>query len=101
MKTSLEGLAISLDMTLRTGRVSHVALDPGDVLAFDLEDWRGALVLVQHGSVRLECRSGGSAVFPTGSILYLDSLPLNSIIAADEPVLLLAVRRPQLPTGTA
>lgn len=94
MKTSVEGLAISLDTTLRTGGVNHVALNAGEVLAFEPEHWRDALVLVQHGSVRLECRSGGCAVFPTGAILYLDGLSLNSIIAEEEPVLLLALRPP-------
>lgn len=94
MKTSVEGLAISLDTTLGTGCVNHVALHPGEALAFEPEQWRDALVLVQHGSVRLECRSGGCAVFPTGSILYLDGLSLSSIIAEDEPVLLLALRPP-------
>jgi hypothetical protein len=75
----------------------EVALLPGGARAYDEEEWRGALVVVEHGEVELECVSGDRRCFDRGAVFWLFGLPLRALHnTGDEPALLVAVsRRPR------
>ena len=59
--------------------VRVVALEPGGDRAYDAEEWRGALVVVESGEIELECVRGGSRSFRSGSVLWLFGLPLRTL----------------------
>jgi len=54
-------------------------VEPGEVVLYDEDDWRDALVLVRQGEIVLETRCGRSFFFQTGAILWLAGLPLTSL----------------------
>jgi hypothetical protein len=71
-----------------------VALQPGRGLAYDEEEWRGALVTVESGELELELLCGRSAFFQKGDVLWLEGLPLASLRnRGDEPAVLVAATR--------
>lgn len=72
----------------------QVVIGVGEVLAAHESDWIGALVLVERGTLRVECRAGGTETFGPGSLVALECLPLHRLggVGGDE-VRLLAVRR--------
>jgi hypothetical protein len=66
----------------RSARATHAA------------EWAGALVLVERGTLDVECTLGGERHFATGDLLALGWLPLRTLHnRGSEPVELLAVRR--------
>lgn len=72
----------------------RTVLSPEASIPAHESDWTDALVLVEHGSLRVECRAGGSETFPPGSIVALECLPLERLrCAGSAEVSLLAVRR--------
>lgn len=82
-----DGLAFRLGADVRC-----TVLEPHVERPYDPDDWRGALVLVQRGTLRVQCRSGHRAVFGRGSVLHLQDLTLRSISAdGDDAAVLLAV----------
>ena len=84
---SAEGLAVSCR------RAEVVVLPAGELTPFRADDWRGALVIVQRGSLQVRCSSGRTAAFERGNVVYLQDVPLSAMGAADEDVVLLVVRR--------
>lgn len=71
-----------------------VVLQPGDALDYLLEDWADTLLIVQHGELELECRSGRRATFAAGAVLTLGGLPLRRLRnACAEPLVLHATTR--------
>ena len=75
-------------------QVRWVALAPGAHRAYDEDEWRGALVVVERGSVQLECRAGACRSFPPGTVLWLVGLPLRALHnRGPESVLLSVVTR--------
>lgn len=71
-----------------------MALEPGRTLAYDEEQWRGALVTVESGELELEMLCGRSAFFQEGDVLWLQGLPLASLRnRGDEPTVLVAAAR--------
>jgi hypothetical protein len=71
-----------------------VALEPGGTLAYDEEDWRGALVAVESGEVELEMTCGRSCFFQQGDLLWLQGLPLASLRnRGNGPAVLVATTR--------
>ena len=76
-------------------------LAPGEDSLFVADDWRGCLVMVQSGLLRLTCQSGRTAVFEAGSLLYLDGLQLASVgsDSATATVLLTIRRTKRFGTG--
>ena len=57
-------------------------------------EWDGALVLVERGSVDVECVAGGSERFARGDLVALGWLPVRTLRNPGRvPVELLAVRR--------
>lgn len=57
--------------------VREIRISPGSGRRYEDQDWWGALVLVQVGSVELETMSGARASFSAGSILFLAGLRLR------------------------
>jgi len=71
-----------------------VAIEPGGTLAYEAEDWRGALVSVQSGEIELEMACGRSVYFREGDLLWLQDLPLAHLHnRGDEPTVLVAASR--------
>lgn len=58
-------------------RRRRVTLPPGGSHPFDVAEWRGALVVVEHGRLHLECHDGGFRRFDEGAVLCLDGLALR------------------------
>jgi hypothetical protein len=56
-----------------------VILAPDHTWVYDSTDWRGALVVVEHGQIELECLDGSHHCFDRGDILWLDGLPLRAL----------------------
>ena len=74
--------------------IRTVALEPGGTLAYDEEEWRGALVTVERGEVELVMSCGRSCFFHEGDLLWLQGLPLARIHnRGDEPTVLVAASR--------
>jgi hypothetical protein len=71
-----------------------VAIAPGQERTYDEAEWRGALVVVEHGQVDLECLAGGRLCCHCGDVLWLAGLPLRALRnRGPEPALLSAVSR--------
>jgi hypothetical protein len=72
----------------------EVTVPPGGEHPYDPEEWRDALVVVEHGEIELECDAGHLARFRRGDILWLAGLPLR-VLRNDgpEPAVLVAVSR--------
>ena len=74
--------------------IRTVALEPGSTLAYEEEEWRGALVTVESGEVELEMTCGRSCFFQRGDLLWLQGLPLARIHnRGEEPTVLVAASR--------
>jgi uncharacterized protein YdhG (YjbR/CyaY superfamily) len=71
----------------------QVVIGSGEVLAAHESDWIRALVLVERGTLRVECRAGGTETFGPGSLVALECLPLHRLRGVGGEVRLLAVRR--------
>jgi glyoxylase-like metal-dependent hydrolase (beta-lactamase superfamily II) len=56
-----------------------VVLAPEHSWVYDDADWRGALVVVEHGQIELECLDGSCHCFGRGDVLCLDGLPLRAL----------------------
>jgi hypothetical protein len=66
----------------------------GESITSHETEWAGALVVVERGTLRVECREGGAQSFRSGSMLALDWLPLRRLCSdGAEAVSLLALRR--------
>ena len=71
-----------------------VVLAPGHTRPYDGAEWRGALVVVEHGQIELEGLDGSRRRFGRGDILCLDSLPLRALHnRGRRPAVLAAVSR--------
>ncbi len=79
----------------------EIALAPGDGRAYDEEDWRDALVVVERGEIELESRGGRRRRFESGAILWFSGLSLRALHnRGREPAVLVAIsRRPEPRTG--
>ena len=77
----------------------HVTIAGGRDLAFDEADWRDAIVVVERGSLEIECLGGNRSTFATGAVLCLDGLPLRTLHnSGNEPVVLFALSRGRRPS---
>jgi len=78
------------------GRVQRrtVILQPGDGLDFAAADWADTLVIVEHGELELQCRSGRRARFGAGAVLTLVGLPVRRLRnSGSGPLVLSALTR--------
>jgi hypothetical protein len=71
-----------------------VSVPPGAEHAYDEEEWRDAIVVVEEGAVDLESVGGASQRFERGAVLWLTGLPLRALMNyGDVPAVLSAVSR--------
>ncbi len=71
-----------------------VVLEPAGRLAYRAADWRGALVVVEHGAIELETIAGRRRPLACGAVLWLDRLPLRALVnPRPDPALLAAMTR--------
>lgn len=71
-----------------------VVLAPDQTWVYDHAEWRGAIVVVEHGQIELECLDGSRHRFRGGDILWLDRLPLRALHnPGDTSAVLIAVSR--------
>ncbi|HET7015024.1 MAG TPA: hypothetical protein VFI65_14000 [Streptosporangiaceae bacterium] len=78
------------------GRIQRrtVVLRPGDGLDYAAADWADTLVIVEHGELELECRSGRRARFAAGAVVTIVGLPVRRIRnSGPGPLVLSAVTR--------
>jgi len=74
--------------------VRVVAVGPGEEHLYDEEEWRDAIVFVQHGEIELRGVSGASSSFSRGDLIWLEGVPLRALHnPGTEPAVLLAVAR--------
>jgi hypothetical protein len=79
----------SSDFALR-----QVLVVPGSEYAYDESEWDDALVVVERGTIELECRDGTRRSFIRGDVLFLSGLPLRVLRNRGlEPVVLISVAR--------
>ncbi len=75
----------------------RLSVAPGEIRSCPASEWRGTLVLVEHGTLGVECRGGAHRAFPTGSLLALGWLRAHRLHnAGPDEVRLLTVRRRDL-----
>ena len=68
---------------------------PGEVVPYEEDDWRDAVVLVRQGEIVLDTRCGRSLFFETGTVLWLAELPLAGLRnRGHETAVLIAAARP-------
>ena len=78
----------------RTVDLRLVSIPAGAAKPFVAEEWDDSLVVVEQGSVELECIRGGRRTFTTGAVIFLTGLPLRMIHnPGPETALLAAVSR--------
>jgi hypothetical protein len=71
-----------------------VVLDPGTSRPYDNAEWHDAVVVVECGTVDLECTAGGRRRFTAGAVLWLTGISLRALHNAGvDPVVLVAVTR--------
>jgi hypothetical protein len=74
--------------------VRAVAVAPGEELAYDEAEWRGAIVFVQRGEIELRGVSGAARSFGRGDLIWLDGVPLRALHNPGAvPAVLLAIAR--------
>lgn len=72
----------------------ELSLAPGAARPSYAAEWDGCLVLVESGTLEVECAAGGRRSFPAGALLALGWLPLRTIRNPSTiPARLLAIRR--------
>ena len=59
--------------------VRLLVLDPASERAYRPDEWRGALVVVEHGAIVLVPRFGAERPLACGAVLWLAALPLRAI----------------------
>jgi hypothetical protein len=71
-----------------------VVLAPDHTWVYDDAEWRGAIVVIEHGQIELECLDGNRHCFGCGDILWLERLPLRALHnRGHTPAVLVAVSR--------
>jgi hypothetical protein len=71
-----------------------LVLGPGARRAYDPDEWRGAIVVVESGGVVVEPVAGDSYRFGPGDVLWLQGLALRALHnPGREPAVLAAVVR--------
>ena len=78
----------------------RITLRPGAARLTEAAEWSDCLVLVEHGTVEVECQGGTRRPFAAGDMLALECLPVRALRnRGPDEVRLLAVRRNALAGG--
>lgn len=71
-----------------------VTIDPGEARPYVEDEWRDALVVIEAGSVDLECVAGSHRTFGKGDLLWLVGIPLRMLRnRGPDAVVLVAISR--------
>jgi hypothetical protein len=72
-----------------------VTIAPGGTRAYVETEWRDALVVVECGTVVVECRAGGRRTFGSGEVLWLTGIGARALHndGAESAVLVAVSRR--------
>jgi hypothetical protein len=71
-----------------------ISVAPGDKRAYDEDEWRDALVVVERGEIELEWAAGARMRLGSGAVLWLVGLPLRAVHNRGvDPALVVAVSR--------
>ena len=71
-----------------------VPVPPGSARSYDADEWRDALVIVEHGEIELESLRGTVHHFECGDIVSLTRLPLRALHnRGPVPAVLIAIAR--------
>lgn len=71
-----------------------VVLQAGTSRPYDDAEWHDAIVMIERGTVDLECTAGGRRRFTAGAVLWLTGISLRALHNAGvDPVVLVAVTR--------
>jgi quercetin dioxygenase-like cupin family protein len=74
--------------------VRRIVVAPGSVRPFDEAEWRDAIVLVESGTLELECRTGSRFRLKRGDVVWLIGLSLRALHNLGRaPTVLIAVSR--------
>jgi hypothetical protein len=74
--------------------VRQILVATGSEYAYHESEWSDALIVVERGTIDLECRDGSRRSFMSGDVLFLSGLPLRKLRNNGlEPVLLISVAR--------
>jgi quercetin dioxygenase-like cupin family protein len=60
-------------------RARNVTIGPGRSRPYDEAEWRDALVVVECGTVVVECRAGGRRTFGSGDVLWLTGMGVRAL----------------------
>jgi hypothetical protein len=71
--------------------VRWVTIEPGSERTCDGAEWLDALVVLELGSIELECPSGSSRSFETGGVLCLSRLSRGTLRNRGPDLVLLSV----------
>jgi hypothetical protein len=75
-------------------QVRQLAVAPGAKRPVQEGEWADALLVVERGTIELECRNGARRSFGSGDILCLRRLPLRLLRnRGHSPVLVIALSR--------
>lgn len=75
-------------------RSRTVTIRPGATRPYEEAEWRDALVVVENGTVVVECHAGGRRTFGTGEVLWLTGIGVRALHnEGQESVVLVAVSR--------
>jgi hypothetical protein len=75
-------------------QVRRIAVAPGTQRAVSEGEWADALVVVERGTIELECLDGARRSFGSGDVLCLRRLPLRLLRnRGRRPVLVTAISR--------
>ena len=83
-------------------RLHGVTVAPGGTRTYRAEEWKDALVVVEHGEVELECSAGLRRRFGAGAVMWLQGMDLRAIHnPGPGPLVISAVSRrlPGAPSG--
>lgn len=74
--------------------VRRIVVEAGDERPYDEAEWRDSIVVVESGSIELECRCGSRRGFERGAVIWLIGLPLRALHNREPvPTVLVAVSR--------
>ncbi|MEO6577507.1 MAG: hypothetical protein ABIO99_01220 [Candidatus Limnocylindria bacterium] len=72
----------------------RLAMMPGIERPTGPDEWSGALVVIEQGTLEVECIAGGTEQFAAGDLLALGCLPIRALRnRGDGEMRLIAVRR--------
>ena len=75
-------------------RSRTVTIRPGGTRPYEEAEWRDALVVVENGTVVVECHAGGRRTFRTGEVLWLSGIGVRALHnEGQESAVLVAVSR--------